>query len=72
MNSYVREFAEVILSFNLIPQNLDEISDFPWEHEDFKTEYMREDEDFIKQMGLELDRNLSDIILMHGNQKKKS
>jgi len=71
MNSCVRELTEVILIFNLIPQNLNEISDLPWEHEDFQTEYMREDEDFIKQMGLELDRNLSDIILMHGNQKKE-
>ena len=71
MNNCVKGLAEILLNYNLIPQNLRELADLPWDKENFESEFMREDADFIKQLGLELDKSLFNIHTVTGNQKKE-
>ena len=36
MNSCVKDLAEIILIFNLVPQNLKELNELPWEQNNFE------------------------------------
>ena len=71
MNSCVKGLAEVLLIYNLIPQNLKDLVDLPWKEENFDSEFTRGDEDFIKQMGLEFDKDLFNIHTVPRSQEKE-